>query len=129
MLVCLISRHPLCREEKYEYKVDNLNKSTNSANYVGTNDGRGIHEKIALRIVICMLLFVVCIVFMRNVKRLIETFVGSRRTKSGSTDLITTKLMLDAKMKVDKPAALGKAPETKATLDVTRDVGDTLRYT
>jgi hypothetical protein len=40
--------------------------------------------------------------------------------------------MSDAEMKVDKPAALGKAPETEATLDtldVTRDVGDTLRYT
>jgi hypothetical protein len=48
---------------------------------------------------------------------------------SGSTDPSTTKLMSDAEMKVDKPAALGKAPETEATLDVTRDVGDTLRYT
>ena len=37
--------------------------------------------------------------------------------------------MSDAEMKVDKPAALGKAPEAEATLDVTSDVGDTLCYT
>jgi hypothetical protein len=34
--------------------------------------------------------------------------------------------MSDAEMKVDKPAALGKAPETEAIVEVTRDVGDTL---
>jgi hypothetical protein len=37
--------------------------------------------------------------------------------------------MSDAEMKVDKPAALGKAPETEAIVEVTRDVGDTLRCT
>ena len=37
--------------------------------------------------------------------------------------------MSDAEMKVNKLAALGKAPETEAIVEVTRDVGDTLCYT
>ena len=32
--------------------------------------------------------------------------------------------MSDAEMKVNKPAALGKAPETETILEVTRDVQD-----
>ena len=52
-------------------------------------------RKIALPIVIFMLLFVVCIVVMGNVKRLIENFGGSRRTKSGSYNTNKSIIQID----------------------------------
>ena len=57
---------------------------------------------------------------------------GAFPRAAGLSTFISASHMSFVVMKVDKPAALGKAPETETTLDtldVTRDVGDTLRYT